>query len=320
MLGPKGLADYQEARASAISLIPKLKCSAYSECFHDGVRALEAVSYYHEKAFRSKRHFDELVRPVQMLVQMMLRPHKTRINAEQVWATASDILKGARETLYPEFWRTGSPSPDIQATVPRLYPVTNTTGLGMKGINTSAEMHSTVTNYANPQSTRKIIPSPSEPPYRMTPPELPTGKPGSMMALPAENPTPGPCAKTASFARALPQDPTPQPWSSYPGPYRYTIHEDRNAVKNVRTPSKDVHHDVRRHTMTGAVQDTVEPKVGKGHTTVSGHSSPTIPAMSIDEVITWIGQTKKDKTIPLPHGADGWLNKLSARDQVRPSG
>jgi hypothetical protein len=330
VLGPKGLADYQAARVTEISTIRKLQRSAYSECFHDGFQVLKAVNTYQTKAYKSKRDFDEFVLRVHGLVQMMLSPVKHRFTAEQVWMHALRILEDventSRDALYPGFWRTGSPCSDSQTTMSDWCPDIDLKGLGVAGVKTGVDLHLSVTSDASSKHAPNIKSSPSRP-YRIPPPELPSGHPTTTAGPSSHNRKSNSRTSINSIAQSLALAPNIRTEHPGEGPNCATIHEEGTAMtmQHGRQPSNEARSTC--NISPGAVSQsfpeaTLEPKPNKRQALSSvpvataGLTGRGLPSMTIDEVTNWIGKTK-DKSTVFPHKGDRWLSKLRGRDQVR---
>lgn len=119
IFGKERLAEYWRLRIAATELIPELRDSAHSGCFHDGYQVLPAVIDMHKRIRQDCHRNDHIVSDIIVLVEDMLEEVGARPDAVGVYrrsrralsksinAGTSEQRKDTQDNMFPE------PFPDL---------------------------------------------------------------------------------------------------------------------------------------------------------------------------------------------------------------
>ncbi|KAF2793632.1 kinase-like protein [Melanomma pulvis-pyrius CBS 109.77] len=96
VLDSDGLEDYRILRTARTSLVPELKDTAYSGCFHDTTKVLDAVTTMHGRVSEERRQNDHIVSNMIMIIDEMLEDKNERPDAMKLLKLFGKALEKAK--------------------------------------------------------------------------------------------------------------------------------------------------------------------------------------------------------------------------------
>lgn len=317
MFGPTGHARYQTDRRDATK--NNLKNTAYSGCFHDGMRILSVVRDAHFRAADGSRTgVDKVIHKMVHLVEDMLSDENSRPDAVKVYEKMIDHLQMARSHSQSTSDNSPWTGPGRANTMPiRQRPpfLPNSMGVGV-GLDSSEWLPTPTSKPVHSSPTQQVSP-PNQPCQ-------PIGREPRRDHVGHFSTPPNPPSRNTSSTHAN-QDITRIVSC------RYT---HSPVSENPPTPTLDNQHNTQPFDYSSRHG---EPQLDPGHSTVSmqvprpathdllardatqfrstPEPDPELPHATIQEVLEWIRKRKNDKMSSDLKGRE-WLNRLYGRDHV----
>lgn len=316
VLGMEGLKEYQSKRAAATDQVPKLRCTAYSGCFHDGEKVLQAVIDMHLRVRQERRRNDYVVHDVVTIIEDMLDEALSRPDAVDVYKRSRKALKTAKawsnsqleppsDTSYPPIFRDDSDPFGRRQTPPEIPPEIAGTGagLGMTGVPLGALASSPTSVLSkdfgpqpspiSPSSSNLTSEEKQTDPFDQTPHASYNGSP-----IAKRHPRPASEPFLGEDITSLP-DATPKANGAGASTWR---HSTPNPQRSTHAPSP-------------RPVDSSSRAVVSSSAPGNGTERSKFPHVTIEEAWKWIARTKKgSNTTPLE--GHEYLKRLASRDQV----
>lgn len=344
VFGKERLAAYWEHRRAATELIPELRASAYSGCFHDGERVLQAVIDMHMHVRNDRRRNDHIVGDVIVLIEDMLEEVAARPGAVEVYRRSRKALnrsvnawgkepaRGTDDDQFPPIFGDSADPPSIRHQPPELPPEGPYAAVGL-GLRTSQTI----------QSSSGFMPD---------------GQPGSSAASPASHVFPKPetvvqhlsnPSRIVSFGSSNRDSHTSSfsegnKYTSYggsPTAYSHSRHishqpRDENDITPSPGPTSSSNccdsgecaspsntEGVKGKAPVKTTVDPINPVLPNGTHGLMTKAKPDFPQVSVTNVLSWITNMKDAKgffndrrSAVTPLKGHEYLGRLDGRDQV----
>lgn len=322
MFGNTGLNDYRNHRTAATDLVPGLRNTAYSGCFHDGEKVLKAVTNMHIQVRKKCRRDDHIVSDIVTIVGEMLGDERDRpksVGLYRRFRTALATAKACSErerhnaddASFPEAFQTFQDPQVFRAQPPELPP----TGLGMRMVQVSPQL-------AYSPEPSMLMDNIKIPPTSPTWPLHHTDEKRSPMASSSQSPH-----RSVSLPKTVryPCDSTHSPRPSHPnsrhcswpvsGP---TPEGDEGTPVVSSVQSNDVRSPPTIEQASNGYRvdtSTIRQSIQNGKDTRIDQRHEDCPKTSVGQVLKWIAKKKKNLATK-PLRGDPYLGRLHGRDQV----
>ncbi|KAF1948009.1 kinase-like protein [Clathrospora elynae] len=304
VFGPTGFRNYRIKRAEATNNITALKNTAYSGCFHDGEKFLDAVRHMHDDVIRGRRTgIDNVVDRVVWIIEGMMKHEASRPDALKVHEDLTRALEPSRtprnDVISPPPQTTPLHTHHTHHTINRQIPPILPDGLGLSG--SSPLLQSPISVLPNVYTGAGV--SSTLPLWGSCSPE-----PDRHQSMPS---TASPDFRYLQAEGSLDNHHGQSGLSRRP-----SLHSTQSPLLFPHGPSRPTsgNFETAQHIIPG-VQSNLMPASNRFSAQQNALIAPAdFPTASVDDVLKWISKKKVYPSTVLP--GQEWLKRLHGRDQI----